>query len=72
MIGAINGIAFGGGMELALMCDILVCSDTAKLGMPEIKLGVFPGGGGTVRLTQIVGKSKALELILTGEPITAQ
>lgn len=72
VIAAINGFALGGGLEVAMMCDVLIASDNAKLGQPEIKLGVLPGGGGTVRLTQAIGKSKAMELILTGEPITAQ
>lgn len=71
IIAAINGMAFGGGLELALMCDILVASDNAKMGLPEVKLGVIPCGGGTVRLTQAVGKSKSMEMILTGEPISS-
>ena len=70
-IAAINGMAFGGGLEVAMMADILVCTADAKLGQPEINLGILPGSGGCVRLTQAVGKSKAMEMCLTGEPISA-
>lgn len=72
MIAAISGFCFGGGLEVALMCDIVVASEDAKLGLPEIKLGLIPGQGGTQRLPKAVGKSKAMEMILTGEPISAQ
>lgn len=71
VIAVIDGFALGGGFELALACDIRLASNTAKFGLPEIKLGILPGGGGTVRLTQLVGSSMAKQLTMTGEPITA-
>ena len=72
VIAMINGFALGGGCELALACDIRVASSKAKLGQPEIKLGIIPGGGGTQRLTRLIGEGKAMELILTGDMISAE
>ena len=71
VIAAINGFALGGGLELALACHIRIATDTAKMGLPEVSLGLIPGYGGTQRLTQLVGKGKALEIILTADMITA-
>ena len=71
VIAMINGFCLGGGMELALACDIRIASDTAKLGQPEVNLGIIPGGGGTQRLTRLVGEGKSMELILTGDFIDA-
>ncbi len=72
VIAAINGFALGGGMELALACHLRIASDNAKLGLPEIKLGIMPGFGGTQRLLRLVGTTLALEMALGGEPISAE
>jgi len=71
VIAAVNGFALGGGLELAMACHIRIASDNAKMGLPEVTLGLIPGYGGTQRLTRLVGKGKALEMIMTADMITA-
>lgn len=72
IVGALSGFVLGGGLELAMSCDILIASETTQLGQPEIDIGVMPGGGGTQRLTRAVGKYKAMEMVLTGRRIGAE
>lgn len=72
LIAAVEGLALGGGLELALACDIVIAGESARLGVPEVKLGAIPGGGGTQRLVHAIGKSKAMALILTGDFIDAR
>jgi enoyl-CoA hydratase len=72
VVAAVNGHALGAGLELATACDVRVCADSAKLGQPEVNLGLIPGGGGTQRLARLVGSAQAARLVLTGDPVTAE
>ena len=72
IIAAVSGWALGGGNETAMMCDMIIASESARFGQPEIKIGIMPGAGGTQRIAQALGKARAMEVVLTGDPLTAE